>query len=106
MENCSGSKNVAYTNKSSEEKINTPKVDDESIVPTLIESNFAVKELENEVCNTDIKEDEHLKTEFISDLIKSDGNEQVLDEGDPLQLVTEDCVDSINDDKELSILGI
>ena len=32
--------------------------------------------------------------------------QDVLDERDPLQLVTEDCVDGINDNEELSILGI
>ena len=105
LENCSGP-NVADTIKPIEEKINTPKVKDESMLPMLLESNSAEKEIDNEVCNTSIKEQEHLKTEFKTDFIKTDGNNQDLDEGDPLQIVAEDSVDSINDNKELSILGI
>ena len=106
MENCCGSNNVADTIKPIEEKINTPKVKDANILPMLLESNSAEKEIDNEVCNTSIKEQEHLKTEFKTDFIKTDGNNQDLDEGDPLQIVAEDSVDSINDNKELSILGI
>ena len=92
LENCSGP-------KKSQVRFN-----DENM-PSSIEFDSKENEIENEVAKDNIKENEDFKTEFIHDHVKTDCNEQDLDEGDPLQCGANDSVDN-TDDENLGIFGI
>ena len=73
-------------------------------MPSLIESDSKENDIENEVAKDEIRENEDFKTEFIHDHVKTDGDEQDLDQGDPLQCGANDWVDN-TDDENLGIFG-
>ena len=94
LENCSGPKNLESEQES--------KVEFENI-PSSMEIDSQQQEgMQNDVSTADIKIHEDFKTELIPDY---DDIQHDLDEADPLQLDTENCDDSINEE-ELNILGI